>query len=260
MVGYWKAAGLSALIEAPEKPPWTYPNPFAARGARQNTHPFAPAPPESYVAPPALSALSAPEPEPEPARRRRVLRLRSLVILAVTLVLAAGAAVYPTIRARLDRPSVPAALRSFVAGDGVIYAPAGLDYSVRLPAVPVRRDGPSTAPDRKLSLPVHRSLVSGPGFEIVIRETILPSANVLANGLGGAMYDPLVGGSTSAVHVHRLMLGRMPEYDFDVGLTGGPPIRGRVFLAGHRFYLITVQSEAVDEVFAAVVGSFRLTA
>ena len=266
VVGYWKAAGLSVLTEAPEEPAaWTYPNPFAARAARRYANPFAAAPHVPYAPPPAFPALDSPAPDKavpdetttdEPAPRRAP--VRSLVILGVTLAVMAGAVVYPIIRSQAGQLSVPAALRSYVAGHGVTYAPRALHYSVRLPASPVRRDGPSTSPDRKFSLTVHRSLVTGTDYEIVIRETILPSAKVLANGVSGAVYDPLVGGSPSAVHVRRSLVGRMPVYDYDLGLTSGPTIRGRVFLAGHRFFLITVQADS-DKVFDAVVGSFRLT-
>ena len=131
---------------------------------------------------------------------------------------------------------------------------------MRLPRAAVHRDGPATARPRRLSLRVHRSIVSGPGYLITIRETILPTVGVLTNGLAGAPYDPVVGGSLSATHVQRLSFLGYTAYDYDLSLNAGPPIHGRILLVGHRLYTITVQSDSVATVFDALARSFRVTA
>jgi hypothetical protein len=246
--GYWNGDGPRGLPAQPVLTPSPrYANPFAAAPARPVFDP-----------PPNLPPLVAPEadaPE-EPKPRRRSTRPILLVVLVAAI--AAAVVAYPT--ASSEPAPVPPALRAYVAGHGVHYAPGGQGYSVRLPSAAVHRDGPATAMPRKLSLKVRRSIVSGTGFEIIIRMTILPTVGVLTNGLGGAPYDPTVGGSLSATHVQRVTFLGRTAYDFDLGLRTGPPIHGRVFLVQHRLYTITVQSNSVLTVFNALVRSFRLTA
>ena len=138
----------------------------------------------------------------------------------------------------------------------VTYAPAGQGYVVGLPARPVTRDSQVPAVGDELSLFVHRSIVGGRDFEIVIRVTDLTNTTALANGLSGALHDPQLAGG-APFNVHALLFDGQAALDYD--LHASPPMPRRMFVRGRRLYDISVQSSSATAVLDAVARSFRLS-
>jgi hypothetical protein len=196
-------------------------------------------------------ARSRPAPERPRRARRNLTRLLVLVILA-----AAACFAYAPVRARLSARSVPADLRAYVGGRSVTYAPRGQGYVVGLPSRPVARDSQVPAVGDEPSLFVHRSIVGGRDFEIVIRVADLTNTTALANGLTGALHDPQLAGG-APINVHALLFDGQPALDYD--LPAGPAMRVRMFVRGRRLYNISVQSTSASAVLDAVARSFRLS-
>ena len=89
--------------------------------------------------------------------------------------------------------SVPADLRAYSQGKGVRYRPKGQGFEVRLPKAPVRGDvqlGVQPAPWTA----IHRAVVTGADYRIVIRVGELAVGATLPFGLGGALADARFGG------------------------------------------------------------------
>ena len=192
---------------------------------------------------------------PEPKRSRRVRRNLTWLLVLVSLGAAACFA-YAPVRAELTARSVPADLRAYVGGRRVTYAPAGQGYVVGLPSRPVTRDSQVPAVGDEPSLFVHRSIVGGRDFEIVIRVTDLTNTTALANGLTGALHDPQLAGG-APFNVHALLFDGQAALDYD--LHANPPMRVRMFVRGRRLYDISVQSSSASAVLDAVARSFRLS-
>jgi hypothetical protein len=192
---------------------------------------------------------------PAPKRPRRVRRnLARLLVLAI--LVAAAVFAYPQVRARLAARSVPSDLHAYVGGRRVTYAPAGQGYVVGLPSRPVTRDSQVPAAGDEPPLFVHRSIVGGRDFEIVIRVTDLTDTTALANGLTGALHDPQLAGG-APFNVHALLFEGQAALDYD--LHASPAMRVRMFVRGRRLYNISVQSSAASAVLDAVAKSFRLS-
>jgi hypothetical protein len=196
--------------------------------------------------------LWSPSAPPRPRRvRRNLTRLLVLVILG-----AAACRAYSPVRARLTAGSVPADLRAYVGGRRVTYAPPGLGYVVGLPSRPVTRDSQVPAVGDEPSLFVHRSIVGGRDFEIVIRVTDLSNTTALANGLTGALHDPQLTGGPP-LNVQARLFDGQAALDYD--LHASPAMRVRMFVRGRRLYNISVQSSSASAVLDAVAKSFRLS-
>jgi hypothetical protein len=149
--------------------------------------------------------------------------------------------------------SVPADLRAYIAGDGVAHAPAGQGYSARLPKAPVQRDTPPSA----LRAPwtaIHRSVVTGDDYRIVVRVAELTRGGELPFGAAAALGDPRIAGDLAAVNVRAVTFAGQSAFDFEGA--GGRPVRGRIFLRGARLYVVTVESDGADKVLDELMRSF----
>jgi hypothetical protein len=183
---------------------------------------------------------------------------RTLITLVV-LAVVAGAAyfAYPRAQDWWAGRSAPAELRGYVAGNGVSHAPAGEGYSVRLPKTPVHNDTPRSA----LSAPwvaIHRSVVSGDDYRIVVRVADLSRAGAVPFGGAAALGDPRIAGRVTAANVRTVTFAGQPAFDFDGA--GRRPVRGRLFLRDARLYVVTVEAEGADAVFDELMRSFTLVA
>ena len=127
--------------------------------------------------------------------------------------------------------SVPNDLRAYVGGKGVPYAPAGEGYSVRLPKQPVHTDTALSADDAPWTA-IHRSVVTGPDYRVVIRVAQLSRSVTLPFGVVGALGDPRVAGEIAATDIRPVTFEGNAAYDYD-GVTK-EPFRGRVFRYGSR--------------------------
>jgi hypothetical protein len=182
---------------------------------------------------------------------------RTLVALLV-LALLAGAAYrgYPRARAWYVARSVPNDLRAYVGGKGALYAPAGEGFSVRLPKQPVQTDTALSADDAPWTA-IHRSVVTGPDYRVVIRVAQLSRSVTLSFGVVGALVDPRVAGEIAPTDIRPVTFEGNAAYDYD-GVTK-EPFRGRVFRYGSRVYVVTVQSTAgVGRVFDELMRSFKI--
>jgi hypothetical protein len=198
-------------------------------------------------------------PSDTPAPRSRpdaVIPWRKLGTFVVLAVLALGAyQAYPRAHAWWVARGVPADLRAYVEGKGVQYAPEGQGYSVRVPKLPVHRDStvaPATRPE--IWLTMHRSIVSGAGYQIVIRVADLRGGATLPFGITGTLVDPRIAGTERPTNVRLVDFDGKPSYEYDLG--SRPPMRGRVFRRGARLFVVTVQSKGADRVLDTVMASF----
>ncbi len=191
---------------------------------------------------------------PHAGRAQRV-ALRLLLLVCVSVV---GVIGYPLVKTYIRERSVPAALRPYVAGKGVQYMPAGQGFAARLPQQPVHRDGSVPAGNGTPALYVHRSIVSGSGYEIVIRVVDVPDGMPLPFGAVGALADPRIGGA-APVNVHRTSFARSTAFGYEQRSSSTALIRGVVFLHAQRLYVISVQSKSGDVILQTFGRSFRFT-
>ena len=191
---------------------------------------------------------------PHAGRAQRVaLRLLLLVCLSVI-----GVVGYPLVKTYIRERSVPTALRPYVAGKGVPYAPAGQGFAARLPEQPVHRDGLLPAANGMPSMFVHRSIASGAGYEIVIRVIDVPDGMPLPFGAVGALADSRISGA-APVNVRRTSFAGSTAFDYEQRSTSTLLIRGVVFLHAQRLYVIGVQAKSGDVVLQTLGRSFRFT-
>jgi hypothetical protein len=195
---------------------------------------------------------------PAPSRSRR---WRPVVIPVLVLVILGVAAyvAYPHVRTVIRARSAPAGLRSYVQGHGVVYAPVGQGYSVRLPGAPVHRDQQVTSSDGKRSMFVRRSISAGTGYQIVVRVDELPKGTKLPLGLPGALQDPFLAGSDAPASVHKVAIAGETAYEGQVHARNVLPFEVAVAMHRDRLYVIRIESESVGTVFDAVAKSFRFT-
>jgi len=192
-------------------------------------------------------------PAPRPWRRTRE-HLIQVVLLAV---LAAGAYVaVPHVRSLLADLSMPSDLRAYVHGAGVPYAPAGLGYAVRLPAPPKTRDILVAASRAEPALLIHRSIVSGTGFEIVISAVDLSGATAVRDGVTGALHDAQLVGYRPT-DVRRVAVAGRSAFDYD--LHASPAIHASIVVGVRHLYVFSVQSNSAGAVLDALTGSLRLS-
>jgi hypothetical protein len=193
---------------------------------------------------------------PVPTRADAVIPWRKLVTFVVLAVFVfAGYQAYPRARLWWVERGIPADLHAYAEGQGVAYAPAGQRYSVRLPKAPMHDDealGPQPAPWTE----IHRTVVTGADYRIVIRVGELADGLPLPFGLGGALADARIGGTPLPRYLHLDAFDDKPAYAFQA--EGPSPIAGRVFRRGTRVYVVIVQSKGADRVLDAVLHSFRL--
>jgi hypothetical protein len=181
---------------------------------------------------------------------------RSLATLLVLAILAGAAYfAYPRAHAWYIGRSVPEDLRAYVGGKGVDHAPVGEGYSVRLPKQPAHTDA-ALSPDDAPWTAIHRSVVAGRDYRIVIRVAQLSGAVTLPFGLVGVLVDARVAGDVAATNLRQITFAGGPAYDYD-GVTK-EPFRGRVFRYGSRVYVVTVQAKGADRVFDELMRSFSV--
>jgi len=205
-----------------------------------------------------LSAWSRSGPVVRPKSRRAGRAVHVATWLLVIGCIGVGAvAGYPHVRTWLRERSVPAALRSYVDGNGVQYAPAGQGFSVRVPIPPVRRDGVLPATNGQPAIFVHRSIATGAAYEIVIRVVDVPAGLPLPYGAVGLLADPRIGGA-GPVNVRRVSLAGRTAYDYDLKSPPSPAVHARMLLDGKHLYVISVQSASAGTVMQALAKSFRL--
>jgi hypothetical protein len=180
--------------------------------------------------------------------------VRKLFALVVLVALAAGAyRAYPRVHAWWVARSVPADLRGYVGGGGVQYAAPGQGYSVRLPKTPVQRDVPPSAQPAPWSV-IHRAVVTGSHYHIVIRVGVLAGGATLPFGLGGTLADARFGGTPAPRHLRPVTFRDVPAFTFRVD--GAHPVAGEVFQRGARVYVVSVQAKGAGSVLDTVLGSF----
>ena len=191
-----------------------------------------------------------------PYRPDAVIPWRKMFTCIVLVVLAAGAyKAYPRAHAWFVARSVPAELRAYSRGKGVRYAPKGQRFEVRLPKAPVHGDvalGIQPAPWTA----IHRAVVTGADYHIVIRVGELATGASLLFGLGGALADARFGGKPPPHDLELVSFDDKPAYKFHVD--GPHPMTGRVFRRGTRVYVVSVQSKGAGHVLDMVLHSFKL--
>jgi hypothetical protein len=194
-------------------------------------------------------SMSAPRPWP---RTRQ--RLTGIVVVAL---LAAGTYVaVPHVRSLLADQSIPTDLRAYVHGQGVPYAPAGQGYAVRLPSPPHAGDVLVAASAAQPALVIHRSIVSGAGFDIEIRAVDLSGPTALRGGLTDALHDVALVGSRPT-HVRRVVVDGTSGIDYE--LSGTPVIHARILSGTRHLYVLSVQSTSAGTVLDALTQSLRLS-
>jgi len=190
---------------------------------------------------------------PRPWRRTRR-RFTHLVLLAV---LAAGAYVVAAqARSSLADRSMPAALVAYVHGTGVSYAPAGQGYAVRLPSQPGTGDVLVAASRTEPALLIHRSIVSGTDFEIVIRAVDRSGAAALHGGLTGALHDAQLVGD-APTNMRRVVVDDTPAVEYD--LHASPTVHARIVMGARHLYVFSVRSPWAGAVLDALTQSVRLS-
>ena len=249
-------------VTAPEPPPGgpkflgRVPAPVEAparRRVRPSWNADAP-PPGTRVSAWSRSGPVAPPKTARPGRAERI-AARSLVIACVVLGVVLG---YPRVREMIRERSVPAALRSYVAGKGVRYAPPGQGFTVRLPKPPLPRDQALPSATGAPGMFMHRSIASGPGYWIVIRVVDVPPTMALPFGAVGALADPRIGGA-APVNVRKATFAGVAAFAYDSRSSASPTINSVAFLHGHRLYVISVQAKSAGTVLHALATSFHLT-
>jgi len=189
-----------------------------------------------------------------PARSDAVVPWRKLLTVAVAVVLAIGAyKTYPRAHAWWVARAVPADLHAYVEGKGVHYAPARQGFSLRLPKPPVHGDeqlGPEPGPWSA----IHRAVVAGSDYRIVIRVGDLRGGAALPFGIGGALADERIGGKPAPHGLQLVSFDDRPAYAFHID--GSHPLVGRAFERGARVYVFTVESHGADRVLDALLSSF----
>jgi hypothetical protein len=178
--------------------------------------------------------------------------------ICVFLVLCAhavgGYKAYPSAHAWYIARGVPAALRGYVGGKGVRYAPPRQGYAVRLPKAPTHGDAALGVLDSPWHA-IHRSVATGAGYQIAVRVGELAPGATLPFGVGGALADPrLAGHALTGVELQLILFEDEAAYDFRI--EGKRPLRGRVFQHEARVYVVTVQAARVDRVFDTMMRSF----
>jgi len=191
---------------------------------------------------------------PHAGRGRRV-ATRLLVLVCLCVV---GIVGYPLVKTFIRERSLPAALRPYVDGKGVQYAPAKQGFAVRLPVPPVHRDAALPAAHGMPALFMHRSIAAGASYEIVIRVVDVPDGMPLAFGAVGALADPRIGGG-APVNVRKVTFAGVPAFDYDARSASTPVVHSVVFLHGQRLYAISVQSKSGTLVLDTLGQSFRFT-
>jgi hypothetical protein len=193
---------------------------------------------------------------PSLTRPDAIIPWRELCIFVVLVVLAAGAyQAYPRAHTWWIERTVPADLHAYVEGNGVHYTPARLGFSVRLPKLPTYGDaglGPQTAPWTV----IHRAVVAGSDYRIVIRVGELASGGPLPFGLAGALADERFGGEPAPQGFRLVSFDDKPAYAFRVD--GRRPLQGRVFRRGTRVYVVIVESAGARRVLDTLLSSFTL--
>ena len=185
-----------------------------------------------------------------------VIPWRKLFTFIVLVVLAAGAyKAYPSAHAWFVARSVPSDLRAYVRGKGVRYAPEGQGFEARLPKAPTHGDAPLGVQPAPWTA-IHRAVVSGADYHIVIRVGELTGGAPLPFGLGGVLADPRIGGEPTPHNLQLVTFGDKPAYAFHVD--GPRPIAGRVFRRGNLVYVVSVQSKGAGHVLDTVLHSFKL--
>jgi hypothetical protein len=174
----------------------------------------------------------------------------------VLVVLAAGGyTAYPRVHAWYVARSVPADLRAYTQGKGVRYRPKGQGFEVLLPKAPAHGDVPLGIQPAPWTA-IHRAVVTGADYHIVIRVGELASDATLPFGLAGALADARFGGRRAPHALELASFDDEPAYEFHVD--GPRPITGRVFRRGTRVYVVSVQSKSAGHVLDTVLHSLTL--
>jgi hypothetical protein len=185
-----------------------------------------------------------------------VIPWRKMFTFVVLVVLAAGGyRAYPRVHAWYVARSVPADLRAYTQGKGVRYRPKGQGFEVRLPKAPVHGDLPLGIQPAPWTA-IHRAVVTGADYHIVIRVGELASGATLPFGLAGALADARFGGRRAPHALELASFDDKPAYEFHVD--GPRPITGRVFRRGTRVYVVSVQSKSAGHVLDTVLHSLKL--
>jgi hypothetical protein len=185
-----------------------------------------------------------------------VIPWRKMFTFVVLVVLAAGGyRAYPRVHAWYVARSVPADLRAYSQGKGVQYRPKGQGFEVRLPKAPVHGDVPLGIQPAPWTA-IHRAVVTGADYHIVIRVGELASDATLPFGLAGALADARFGGRRAPHALELASFDDEPAYEFHVD--GPRPITGRVFRRGTRVYVVSVQSKSAGHVLDTVLHSLTL--
>ena len=193
---------------------------------------------------------------PPPTRPDAVIPWGKLCAFLILVVVATGGyKAYPRVHAWYVARFVPADLRPYVRGRGLEYAAAGQGYSVRLPKAPVHGDTPLGAQPAPWNA-IHRTVVAGSDYRIVIRVADLASSGPLPFGLAGALADQRLGGTPAPHDVQLHGFDDKPAYSFHVD--GPRPTAGRIFRRGSRVYVVSVESNGAGHVLDAVLRSFTI--
>jgi hypothetical protein len=180
-------------------------------------------------------------------------KMFTFVVLVVLVV--GGYRAYPRVHAWYVARSVPADLRAYTQGKGVRYRPKGQGFEVLLPKAPAHGDVPLGIQPAPWTA-IHRAVVTGADYHIVIRVGELASDATLPFGLAGALADARFGGRRAPHALELASFDDEPAYEFHVD--GPRPITGRVFRRGTRVYVVSVQSKSAGHVLDTVLHSLTL--
>jgi hypothetical protein len=213
------------------------------------------APPGTAFQPPPTAGAQWTSPSAPPKGSSVGRALGSLVLVAA--IVAGGVVGWQA----LTSEDVPAAIKTYVDGGGVDYAPPGTGYRVRLPAAPVEEHASQQI--GAMSLTTRAALVQTDsyevavavvdlGFEVDMRGADPLLAGALAGGFEGAGGE--ISGKSDTEHDGRPALdGRGTGPD-------GHPVRLRLILDGSRMYTLFAHAPAgTNALFDELVDSFVLS-
>jgi len=232
-------------------PGWTAATPVAI-GEGAYAPPPAPHPGSARFVAPTRDQL---HPIVRRARRRTKVRVVAYTLL-VGVLAAAGLIGYNSIRRSNDAVPTPIA---FVKGAGIIYAPTGQGYRIRLPEKPTRVT-PHTTTNRKLV--VHESELTYRHFEITVTSYNLPAGTVKtqADFDMRSLLQIWAGTAAKVMKITPTLDHGRPALEVLAAVPAAHPSRVHVVFGSRHVVLIAVNADdGSTGVYNAIVSSLRLS-
>jgi hypothetical protein len=211
--------------------------------------------PPSVTTDPNGTSWSPPAPPVRAGRTTVAVRVLAGVVVAL---LALGG--WQLVQSKRHQP--PAAVAAYNRGSGATYAPAGLGFTARLPAMPTETT--RSAMVNGATVTMHAALVSSDQWEAGIVVIDLP-APLPAQGRDTAMREAFAQGSDAVT-------GRLggpkttthegwPAMDAEITPPDGHPLLARIIVVNRRAYMLMAHSvEGTHGFFDTLVDSFHVMA